>query len=82
MRKTRQTPTTNIGYDNKKNVITNISATRESQNNDNGIVNSNEQWEKHNHRENLQALNFDNNPPPLNLNLKLEQESSFFKKLA
>jgi hypothetical protein len=43
MRKTRQTPTTNIGYDNKKNVITNISATRESQNNDNGIVNSNEQ---------------------------------------
>jgi hypothetical protein len=43
MKKTSQTPTTNIGYNNKKNVITNISATRESQNNDNGIVNSNEQ---------------------------------------
>jgi hypothetical protein len=27
-------------------------------------------------------LNFDNNPPPLNLNPKLEQKSNFFKKLA
>jgi hypothetical protein len=43
MRKTPQTATISIGYNNKKNVITNISATRESQNNDNGIVNSNEQ---------------------------------------
>jgi hypothetical protein len=43
MRKTPQALTTNIGYNNKKNAITNISATRESQNNGNGIISSNEQ---------------------------------------
>jgi len=48
----------------------------------NGIASSNEQWKKCSHGGKLQALSFDNNPPPLNLNPKLEQESFFFKKLA
>jgi hypothetical protein len=34
----RKTPTTNIGYNNKKNAITNISTTKQSQNNGNGIT--------------------------------------------
>jgi hypothetical protein len=36
--KNTKTPTTNIGYNNKKNVITNINATKKSQNNGNGIT--------------------------------------------
>ncbi len=80
--KNTKAPTTNIGYNNKKNAITNISATKKSQNNGNGIASSNEQWEKCNHGEKLQDLSFDNKPPPLTLNPKLEQELNFFKKLA
>jgi hypothetical protein len=41
--KNTKAPTTNIGYNNKKNAITNISATKKSQNNGNGIASSNEQ---------------------------------------
>jgi hypothetical protein len=41
--KNTKATTTNIGYNNKKNAITNISATKKSQNNGNGIASSNEQ---------------------------------------
>jgi hypothetical protein len=44
MRKTPQAPTISIGYNNKNNAITKISAIRESQNNGNGIASNNKHY--------------------------------------